>query len=120
MYESSGGGMAAVIMGVIALVLCVICIVSEWKIFEKAGEPGWASIAPLYNLYVMAKITMGNGLFFLLVFVPIAQMIIVLIMGWKLIKAFGGGFGMFLLYLFLPFIALPIIAFGDAQYLGPQ
>lgn len=49
------GGMLAT-YGIIALVICVLLIIAMWKIFVKAGEPGWKSIIPIYNVYILCKI----------------------------------------------------------------
>lgn len=55
---------------VIGLGVAVLMIVALWKIFEKAGEPGWASLVPFYNTYELFKISWGNGWYFLLSIVP--------------------------------------------------
>lgn len=47
--------------GLIALIATVVLVIANWKIFKKAGEPGWAAIVPFYNSYIFAKITWGNG-----------------------------------------------------------
>ncbi len=59
-----------VVFTIIALAVSVLVIVAMWKMFEKAGEPGWASLIPFYNSYVLFKISWGNGWFFLLSIVP--------------------------------------------------
>ena len=105
---------------IISLAIAVFAIVCMWKIFAKAGKPGWAAIVPFYNLYVEFEITWGNGIMFLLMLIPIANAIIALITMVKLAKAFGksGGFAAGLI--FLPIIFLPMLAFGSAQYVGPN
>lgn len=59
-----------VVFAVIALAVGVLVIVAMWKMFEKAGEPGWASLIPFYNAYVLFKISWGNGWYFLLSVIP--------------------------------------------------
>ena len=44
---------AAIGMIIVALALLIFCVAVMWKVFCKAGEPGWASLIPFYNLYVM-------------------------------------------------------------------
>lgn len=95
-------------------------LVCMWKIFAKAGEPGWACIVPFYNLYVEFKITWGNGLFFLLMLIPGVNAVIGIITMVKLAKVFGKGGGFAVGLIFLSIIFLPILAFGDAQYQGVQ
>ena len=52
------------IMMIFAIVLMVVSVVAMWKIFEKAGKPGWAAVVPIYNLYVLYEISWGNGIYF--------------------------------------------------------
>ena len=102
----------------LTLAIAVLGIVAMWKIFVKAGEPGWAAIIPFYNLYVLFKITWGNGWKFLFLLIPIANFVFLIITMVKLAKAFGksGGFAVGLIFLSVIFYC--ILAFGDAQYIG--
>ncbi len=105
---------------VISLVIYVLLVVAMWKIFTKAGEAGWKSIIPFLNLYVLFKISWGNGWLFLLTLIPVVGLVVYIIMSWKLVKAFGYGVGMFLVELFFPNIATLILGFGSSTYSGPQ
>ena len=70
-------------------ILCfIIEIVGFWRVFEKAGQKGWKSIIPIYNLYILFKITNGEGIYFLLLLIPIADIVIWIIMEIRLAKAF--------------------------------
>ncbi len=103
----------------ISLLLGALLIVSLWFIFQKANEPGWAAIVPFYNYYVLFKITWGNGWMFLLLLIPLANIVIAIITLVKLAKAFGkgGGFACGLIFLF--YVFLPIMAFSkDIAYVG--
>nr|WP_202898597.1 DUF5684 domain-containing protein [[Eubacterium] cellulosolvens] len=102
------------------LMLSVVGIIAWWKIFSKAGEPGWASLIPFYNVYEIFKITWGNGIYFLLLFIPIANFVILIITYVKLAKAFGKGGGFACGLIFLNVIFLLILAFSDARYVGPD
>lgn len=110
---------------IISLASMVFGIIVMWKLFDKAGKPGWAAIVPFYNLYVYFEITWGNGWLFLLIFLAIipivgsiAVLVIMIITMVKLAKAFGksGGFAVGLVFLTLIFEA--ILAFGDSKYVG--
>ena len=108
-------------MTIVYLAVAVLGIVAMWKIFEKAGEPGWAAIIPFYNLYVLFKITWGNGWKFLFLLIPIANIVFAIITMVKLAKAFGksGGFAVGLIFLSIIFYC--ILAFDKSEYLGvPQ
>lgn len=107
------------VYAVIALAVAVISIVAQWKIFVKAGKPGWGAIVPFYNMYCLFEMTFGTGWLFLLSFVPCVNVVITIIMWIKLAQAFGKGVGFGIGILFLPVIFLPMLGFGDAQYIGP-
>ena len=79
--------------GIVILIVSILVIVAQWKIFTKAGEHGWASIIPFYNNYVLFKIAMGNGWLFLLCLVPVVNFVILIVCMFKLAKAFGLDFG---------------------------
>lgn len=102
---------------IISLVLCVFVLVCMWIIFRKAGKPGWAAIVPFYNLYVLFDITWGSGMRFLLL-IPIYNIILSIQTQVRLAKAFGksGGFAAGLV--FLPYIFIPLLAFGKETYQG--
>ena len=117
--ESSSSSSISVIFGIIALAVCIFLLVCEWKLFKKAGKPGWAAIIPFYNLYVLFDIIYGKGIKFLLLLVPILNVIISVAVSIRTAQVYGKGTGLGVLNLFFPFIVLPILAFGDAQYKGP-
>lgn len=118
-YESTI--MAAMgIYVVVILAIAVFAIVCMWKIFTKAGQPGWASIIPFYNYYVLFEIAWGNGLLFLLMFIPVANFVVMIILWVKLSQSFGYSAAFAIGLLFLPIIFLPILAFGSSRYIGPQ
>lgn len=106
---------------IILLAICAISIVSSWKIFTKAGVPGWASIIPFYNMYKLYEIAWGNGIYFLFNFIPCVNIVISAILAVKLAKSFGYEtlFGIFALWLFSP-IGYLILAFGSSEYIGPD
>ena len=124
MYDYDSAAYAAatgvlIVYYVIALALTVLLLVGFWKVFVKAGKPGWAAIVPFYNMYCLYEISFGNGWLFLLTFVPCVNIVMGIILYVKLAQAFGqsGGFAVGLI--FLPFIFVPILGFGSAQYVGP-
>ena len=103
---------------IISLALCVFVLVCMWVVFRKAGKPGWAAIVPFYNLYVLFDITWGSGMRFLLLLIPIYNIILSIQTQVRLARAFGksGGFAAGLV--FLPYIFIPLLAFGKETYQG--
>lgn len=108
----------------LGIALMILEIVAMWRVFQKAGEPGWASLVPFYNSWTMAKVA-GKpgwwGLFPLLCFVPVlgglAALIISIVLCVLIARNFGksDAFGVIGLWLFGP-IGFPILAFGPAVY----
>ncbi|MDO5155455.1 MAG: DUF5684 domain-containing protein [Eubacteriales bacterium] len=115
---TAGVGAALAIYYVVVLAIAIVCLIAEWKMFAKAGEPGWAAIVPFYNTYVLFKISMGNGWLFLLMFVPIVNFVVSIMALFKLASAFGKGVGFGFGLLFLSPIFMCILGFGDAEYVG--
>lgn len=99
-------------------VVGILLIISMWLIFSKAGQAGWKSLIPLYNLYILFKITWGSGWLFLLGCIPIVNIVIYIITEYKLAKSFGKGVGTTLGLIFFPYIFQLILGFGSAQYEG--
>lgn len=109
-----GGSMALV--SIISLVASVLAIVAMWKIFTKADKPGWASIVPVYNIIVLFQICGMNPLLILLLFIPIANVVVYIMALIKLAGKFGKGGGFAAGLIFFNFIFMLILAFGDAEY----
>lgn len=105
---------------IICLIVVVVCLVAMWKIFVKAGEPGWAAIVPIYNAFVLFKIAWGKGILFLLMCIPVVNFVVLIMVYVKLAKAFGKGTGFAIGLIFLAPIFMCMLGFGDAQYEGPQ
>lgn len=105
---------------VIGLIVGILVIVSEWRLFEKAGEPGWACIVPIYNIIVMLKIGGNPWYWVLLMFIPIVNIIIGIMALQGFLKAYGrGDIGSVLLALFFPVIYFPYLAFSkNVHYVG--
>ncbi|MGZ4778244.1 MAG: DUF5684 domain-containing protein [Thermoanaerobaculia bacterium] len=103
---------------VVALVILVVVIAAMWKVFVKAGEPGWAAIVPIYNMIVLLKIAGKPLWWIILLFIPFVNFIIVILVYFALAKNFGKGAGFALGMVFLPFIFFPLLAWGDARYQG--
>jgi hypothetical protein len=100
----------------VELVIIAIVLAGMWKAFVKAGHPGWAAIVPFYNLYVMTLIARREILWFILLIIPIVNIVASLIVSIDIAKKFrhGAGFGVGLWL--LGFVFWPILGFGDSTY----
>jgi hypothetical protein len=118
--SGAGAGVAAAaagVFGLIYLAILLLVIAGLWKIFTKAGQPGWAAIVPIYNLVVLLNIV-GKPIWWL------ALMLFCGPVGWILVslalaKSFGKEMGFALGLMFLSPIFIPMLGFGSAQYKGP-
>ncbi len=104
----------------LSLAIGVVAIVALWKIFTKAGEPGWASIIPIYNTYVMTKIAGYNPILFLLFLIPLVNIVFGIMVMIGIGRAFGKSVGWSIgLLVILNVIGLLILGFGKDQYRYP-
>lgn len=98
-------------------ILAVTFLIS-WKVYEKAGKPGWAAIVPIYNIIVLLEIV-GKPLWWIvLFFVPIINVIAMVLVYLELAKRFGQDVPFAIGLILLPVIFMGILAFGPARYLG--
>jgi hypothetical protein len=116
---SSQGKAPSPVSTIVGLLIALLVIVAMWKVFTKAGQPGWASIIPIYNLYIWCKIVGRPWWWILLMLIPFVNFIVAIILCIDLAKSFGKGVGFGLGIAFLGIIFLPILGFGSAQYQGP-
>lgn len=114
----NSGNVLTIISVLISLAATAVVVVGMWKLFVKAGKPGWGALIPLYNTYCMFDMAFGNGWLFLLTFVPCVNAVFLIIGCFKMAKAFGKGTGFGFGLMFLAPIFFLILAFGDAQYVG--
>lgn len=100
--------------------LVVFLVATQWKIYTKAGKPGWACLIPIYGTIVMLEIIGKPWWWIFLMFIPIVNIVIAIMTIHGLSKSFGKDVGFTLGLIFLGIIFYPILAFGDAKYIGPD
>lgn len=114
------GGAAGAGLGIgftlIWLLITVVVIAGMWKTFVKAGKPGWAAIIPIYNFVVLCEIAGKPGWWVVLLFVPVVNFVILIVLSIAVAKKFGKGTGYGLGLAFLGIIFYPMLGFGDARY----
>ena len=101
------------------LALTLFVIIAYWRVFEKANEPGWAAIIPIYNTIILLKVVGKPWWWIFLFIIPFVNIVIMIIVMHALSKSFGqdGGFTVGLVLLGVVFI--PILGFGSYEYIGP-
>ena len=125
MLATNGGFVGIIVVVYVAII--VFEIAALWKVFVKAGQPGWAAIIPIYNLYILLKVIGTAGV----VAAAVPRRLIIPFVGWILLivigiiiaidlaKSFAKSSGFAVGLIFLNFIFVPILGFGEAQYVGP-
>ncbi len=142
MYSNFYASLAAfgMILLVFLLAFIILLIAANWRIFSKAGKPGWAALIPIYNIYIMSDIAFGNLNYFIAVIgvwvvsiigrfsgigilgslAALGLLVLYIVYCVKISKAFGksGGFAVGLVLLSVIFF--PILGFGSSEYIGPE
>jgi hypothetical protein len=108
----------AVSLYLLYFAVAVLLIASLWRIFAKAGKPGWASIVPIYNTIVLLQITGKPIWWIILLFIPVVNIVISIIVMVELANRFGKSGGFAAELILLPIIFYPILGFSSAKYSG--
>ena len=103
---------------IFTLALFVVVIAGLWKTFEKAGQPGWGALIPIYNAYLITVIAGKPWWWLLLLFIPIVNIVIAIMLCIAVAENFGKGVGFGIGLAFLGPIFYCILGFGDARYAG--
>ncbi len=115
----AAGAIGALLFFVIYVGIIVVVIAGLWKIFSKAGQPGWAAIVPIYNTFILCKIVGRPWWWLILMLIPFINFIIAIILMVDLAKSFGKSVLFAVGLILLGFVFIPILGFGPAQYQGP-
>ena len=113
--DTAGFGVLALLF-VPILAIVVFEVAAWWKVFTKAGQPGWACLVPFYNVYLILQIAGRPGWWLLLWLIPVANVIIAIVTFVDVAKKFGKGTGFGVGLALLGPIFMPILGFGDARY----
>lgn len=119
MNDVATGGLLAAFghIWLFTMIVSIVTIVAMWKLFKKAGKPGWASIIPIYNTYTLFDIVYpGHGIKFLLMLIPFVNIYIGIKCYIDLAKAFGKSGAYALGLIFLNPIFMCILGFDSSVY----
>jgi len=103
----------------IGLLIFIAYIVGLWQVFAKAGEEGWKAIIPIYNVWVLLEIVGRPGWWLILIFIPVVNFIVWIMVNVDLARSFDRGLGFAFGLMFFPYIFVPLLGFSDMQYYGP-
>ena len=110
------GAIIGIIMFILPLVITVALVMGVWKAFAKAGQPGWASIIPIYNFVCMLNMARKPVWWLVLLLIPIVGIVVLIMVNIEIAKGFGKGAGTGILMCLG--IGWLMIGYGDAQYIG--
>jgi hypothetical protein len=122
LQDQTNGTVAALGSGVLTIIMlavAVVFIIGLWKVFTKAGQPGWAAIIPIYNAYILVKIAGRPGWWLVMLLIPLVNIVFGFLLAIDIAKAFGqsAAFGVVLLFL-LGGIGYLVLGFGNYSYVG--
>ena len=114
----AAGGFALFMM-VIWFAVILLVVAGGWKVFTKAGQPGWGFLVPIYNILLLVRIVGRPDIWILFMLIPLVNTVIGIILLIDLAKSFGKdiGYAIGLIVLFPVFLAM--LGFGSARYVGP-
>ena len=113
MYDSANP-----LLIILWIVMTVVLIVANWKIFTKAGKPGWAILIPIYNIIVMMQIIKKPLWWVIMLFIPLVNVVFCILIAYNMVLKFGQPGWHVVLALFIGIIYYPYLAFSKAEYQG--
>lgn len=106
------------VVWVVYAIIMIVELAALWKLFVKAGKPGWAVLIPIYNVLVMIEIAKKEWWYILLLLIPFVNFVVNIMITVAFVKAYGKDNAFAVLTIFFAPIMYPILAFGDSQYQG--
>lgn len=110
-----GGGLL-----IVMLVISLVILISIWKTFKKAGQPGWATLIPIYNTYVLTQIAKLPAYYILLTFIPVVNIYAMFKINIEIAHNFGKSTGFGIILSLFSWIGYPILGFGNATYIDNE
>ncbi len=101
---------------IFAVAFFVVFIIGVWKTLEKAGQPGWGGLIPIYNLYLLTQVAQKPGWWVIMFFIPIANIVFSILLYNEIAKRFGQGVGFTIGLILLPAIFFMLLGFGNYTY----
>lgn len=114
--EAAGAGMVSLFLN---LLIIAAVLAGWWKVFSKAGQPGWAVLIPIYNVIVLLRIVGRPAWWLLLMLVPVVNLVVAFLVYRDLAKVFGRGTGFAIGLLLLNPVFMLILGFSGDEYSRP-
>ena len=113
--ENQSNSIVVTLIFIAVILFYIYCL---WRLFEKAGRPGWESIIPVYHSYIMiTKLAKLEWWYLLLLFVPVVNIFAIFKIQIEMAKNFGKSIMYGVGLVFFGFILLPMLALGDAKFI---
>ena len=78
---------------IVAFIVGVLTIVGMWRLFARAGEPGWAALVPIYNVIVLLRVANKPAWWIVGLIVPIVNVVVAFLIWRDVAARFGRGTG---------------------------
>jgi len=114
--ETPANGGSLTLFAITELAILIFGLIAMWKVFVKAGQPGWAALIPIYNVIVLLRIAGKPWWWIFLMIIPLVNIVILFLVSIDIAKNFGQGVGFGIGLALLAIVFYPILAFGDARY----
>ncbi len=111
------GPLAVLLFLLLGLAFTVFSIAGIWKMFEKADQPGWGILVPIYNLILIVRVAGLPEWMFLLLLIPVVNFVAMIIVSLEIRERFSNGVGFTVGLIFLPALFYPLLGFGSDVYL---
>jgi signal peptidase I len=107
---------------IILIITLILAAAGLWKIFEKAGHPGWMAVVPFLNFYIWLKIIKKPLWWYIFILTPFINVFVILLMVVEVLKCFGKeSIGAQALGVIFPFLYLPYLGFSAREeYIDPD
>lgn len=115
-FAQQNSDAAGLLVPLIGLAIMVAVIAGVWRVFTKAGKPGWGALVPIYNVVLLLDIAKRPLWWLLLLCVPVVNLIVAVIVSVDIAKRFGKGAGFGVGLAFLGFVFYPVLGFSNARY----
>ncbi len=107
------------VSAIFGLIIIILTIIALWKVFEKAGQPGWKALIPIYNAVIMFRIANWSGWLVILTMIPLVNIVVMVIFNIRLAKAFGRSVLFAIGLILVSPIFMLILAFDKSVFRGP-